>query len=291
MLWQASPDAGANITLSSGSIRGRYIATLAPSEGRWYQRFESGINTRMGDIVSQDRAYSLDVLLALLEMFEQEWEVHGYGISLNSMYSVMFLLITCLGGMRGYEAVWTDLTALRYDLEYCRSRNDKSAVSSWPIVGRFKARNGVLDCFMIPIAGKTKSGIDMWTWTERFVKRLELEGYTDGWAFKRSNGERAKASDYQDTIFTKLEDIQNTNNLIDPGCNVWDEFGIQRSGRRCFTTVCTIAWIAKHLVELQYRWSTDRENGVRTVQRSMIHNYSEIRNMRAALVVPSMKAF
>ena len=174
-------------------------------------------------------------------------------------------------------------------MEFCKDRNDKSAVP-WPIVGRFKARNGVLDCYMIPIAGMTKSGIDFWTWTQRFIGRLELEGYKDDWAFKRSNGKRAKASDYQDNIFKRLEDIQNTTNLIDQGCNIWDEFGIQRSGRRCFTAVCPIAGIPKHLVELQCRWSTDYKNGVRTVQRSMIHNYSEIRNMTAALIRPS-KAF
>ena len=54
--------------------------------------------------------------------------------------------------MRGYEAVWTDLSALRYDISYCESLGDFEAVS-WPIVGRFKARNGVADCCMIPIAG------------------------------------------------------------------------------------------------------------------------------------------
>ena len=73
VLWQASPISGADITLSSGSIRGRYVATLCPSEGRWFQRFETGINARMGDVVSQDRAYTLEILLAVLEMYELEW--------------------------------------------------------------------------------------------------------------------------------------------------------------------------------------------------------------------------
>ena len=112
----------------------------------------------MGNVVSQDRAYTIDIVLALLEMYEVEWKEHRYQMPLVSMYSVMLLLITCLGGMRGYEAVWTDLSALRYDMAQCCARDDESAVS-WPIVGRFKARNGVLDCFMIPIAGTTQSGI------------------------------------------------------------------------------------------------------------------------------------
>ena len=72
ILWESSPFAGADITLSSGSVAGWFIATLCPSEGRWYQRFEIGINARIGDIVSQDRAYTIEVLLTLLEMYEEE---------------------------------------------------------------------------------------------------------------------------------------------------------------------------------------------------------------------------
>ena len=81
--------------------------------------------------------------------------------------------------------------------------------------------------------------------------------------------------------------MQATTTLIDPGCSVWDEYGIQRSGRRFFTTRCTNMKVDKHDIELQCRWSTDRANGVRTVQRSMIHNYSEVRNMKQALIHPS----
>ena len=99
ILWEASPLAGADITLTSGNLRGRYVATLCPSEGRWYQRFETGINARMGDVVSQDRAYTVEIVLALLDMYEAEWKEHRYQMPLVSMYSVMLLLITCLGGM------------------------------------------------------------------------------------------------------------------------------------------------------------------------------------------------
>ena len=109
-------------------------------------------------------------------------------------------------------------------------KEDETGVS-WPIVGRFKGRHGVLDCFMIPIAGTTSSGIQFFTWTQRFLARLAMNGQVGGWAFKRPNGDRAKASDYPTDIFTKLEKIQTTTNLIDEDCNVWDDYGVQRSGR------------------------------------------------------------
>jgi hypothetical protein len=286
VIWDASPESGGDITLSASSLQGRYVATFNPSEGRWYQFFSLSCFARMGDIVRQDRAYTLQVLLRLLSMYEAEWNDLGFEMSLESMCSCMFLLVTCLGGMRGYEAVWTDLAALRYDVEFCEMSDDYTAVA-WPIVGRFKAEHGVAGCYMIPIAGTTNSGITFFVWTQRFVSKLARMGIKEGWAFQRSDGSRAKASDYKENIFTKLETIQATSSLIDPECNVWDDFGIQRSGRRCFTTVCTIRGIAAHWIELQARWATDRANGKRSVQRTMIHLYSEVRNMKEILIKPS----
>jgi hypothetical protein len=43
VLWECSPQSGSDIILSSGSRKGRYIATLCPSESRWYERFSLGI--------------------------------------------------------------------------------------------------------------------------------------------------------------------------------------------------------------------------------------------------------
>ena len=122
----------------------------------------------MGDVVDQDRAYTTPIIHALLAMYEQEWEQWGMAMPLHSIRSVMFLLVSCLGGMQGYEVVWTDLAALACDLEHCTEHDDYSAVS-WPVVGHFKARYGIADCYMIPIAGKTKSGIEFFKWTKRFV--------------------------------------------------------------------------------------------------------------------------
>jgi hypothetical protein len=154
--------------------------------------------------------------------------------------------------MRGFKVVWTDLAALSYNIAHCESAKDDTAVS-WPIVGRFKGRHGILDCYMIPIAGVTSLGIQFLSWTQRFLRQLGQEGYEEGWAFQRPDGSRAKASDYQDNIFRKLEIIQATTSLIDPGCTIWDEYGVQQSGRRFFTTTCSNMKVNKHNIELQCR--------------------------------------
>ena len=66
----------------------------------------------MGDVVLQDRAFTIEVLLALLEMYEEEWQTFYLQMPLLSVCACMFLLVSCLGGMRGFEVVWTDLAAL-----------------------------------------------------------------------------------------------------------------------------------------------------------------------------------
>ena len=90
-----------DITLSSSSIKGRYVASLNPSEGRWYQAFAMGCCARIDDIIRQDRAYSIEVLLKLVDMYEAEWTDLGFGMARNSIYTCTFLLLPCLGGTRG----------------------------------------------------------------------------------------------------------------------------------------------------------------------------------------------
>ena len=101
-------------------------------------------------------------------MYEEEWQTVYLCILLNPICAFMFLLVSSPGGMRRFEVVWTDLAALRYDLAHHKAAEDDPAVS-WPIVGRFKARHGVLDCYMIPIANTTFSGNVFFTWTQWFV--------------------------------------------------------------------------------------------------------------------------
>jgi hypothetical protein len=66
----------------------------------------------MGDVVTQDQVYTIEVLLALVEMYEQEWQTYYLQMPLLSICACMFLLVSSLGGMRSFEAVWTNLAAL-----------------------------------------------------------------------------------------------------------------------------------------------------------------------------------
>jgi hypothetical protein len=122
VLWETSSISGSDIVLSTAGRRGRYITTSCPSESRWYEQFTLGTSIRMGDIVSQDKAYTIEVLHELLNEYEQEWVTNDLGIELEVISACMFLLVSSLGGMQGFEVMWTDLAALRYDLNFAKSR-------------------------------------------------------------------------------------------------------------------------------------------------------------------------
>jgi hypothetical protein len=44
----------------------------------------------MGDIVHQDRAYTLATVLAIVEMFEEQFQSQGYGMLICDIEAVMF---------------------------------------------------------------------------------------------------------------------------------------------------------------------------------------------------------
>ncbi len=118
---------------------------------------------------------------------------------------------------------------------------------------------------------------------------VSKDGRTTGWAFSRSNGSRAKASDYKDIIFTELEEIQNDRpDLIDSQVDVWEDFGIQRSGRRFFDTACRLRGVAKSDIEAQCRWMKDRQARGNPVARDMVDCYTEYRLMKPALLRASL---
>jgi hypothetical protein len=170
------------------------------------------------------------------------------------MEAALFFIISCMGGFRGYKTVWTDLGALRYDIWYCKVDDDYSAVA-WPVTGRFKNEHGSWNHHIIPIAGITGSGVQVFEWAQRAVRRLELIGRVDGWMFRKADGvERALASDYVENIYSKLEHIQQNTSLINSDCDVREEYRVQRSCRRFFVTQCINMSVSKTDIEFQCRW-------------------------------------
>jgi hypothetical protein len=90
-LWDTSPESGLDLVMSAASRKCRFIATRSLSESRWFENFTLGICARMGDIVTQDRAYTLEILHELLTWYETEWQNPETEMPLKTLRSCMFL--------------------------------------------------------------------------------------------------------------------------------------------------------------------------------------------------------
>ena len=285
-LYTASPYSGADVTFAGP--KNRYHATTNPSQSYWFENFSRGFRIRVGVATRQDRAYTLPLLHEMVRRCEDHWEESDGEPTLTWISAVMFLLASCLGGMRGYEVVWADLSALIHDVEKADSSDEEPDGVGWPIVGRFKAEGGGIGGHVIPIAARTNSGLEFFKWTQRFVRIVVEHGRTEGWAFARDDGSRASARDYREVIFGLLEDIQEERpDLIEPECDVHDAFGIQRSGRRFFDTECRLRGVKKEDIEAQCRWIKDRQARGVPVPRDMVELYSEFRHLCPVLLRPS----
>ena len=60
--------------------------------------------------------------------------------------------------MRGYKVIWSNISALCYNFQYCEDLGNKLAIL-WPVVEMLKIRCGVADYYIISIAGTPCSGI------------------------------------------------------------------------------------------------------------------------------------
>ena len=98
-----------------------------------YERFSLAVSVRMRAVARQDQAYTIEVVHAMMDMWEQDFIMLCYNMPPNKMEACLFFLITCTGGYQGFETIWMNIGALLYDLENCEEREDYSAVL-WPMV-------------------------------------------------------------------------------------------------------------------------------------------------------------
>lgn len=285
-VWKASPDSGLGLVFQGE--RKRYTATINPTEGIWFNKFMDGVDIRMADITKQDRAVSLPIMHALMDSYEADWREGGDNMELNEIGAALFTTITFCSGMRGYETMWTDLAALRAELAHIELTRDYRGVG-WPVVGKFKAEGGGTGRHVIPVAATTSSGLPNLRWARRMVEKMETLGRTTGYLFVNTKTERrAECSLYKASIFDKLGEIQSAQpELIEPECEIDEEFGMQRMFRRGFDTECRNRGVKSEDINSMCRWQVEKRRQGRSSARSMLDLYTDYRLAKDMLLRPS----
>jgi len=139
------------------------MVTDSPTYGIWFQRFMLGCHKRMGEKLKQDMGVSIEVMLALMDIFESNYNTadetrEKLSIALMAMYCIA----SFCGGLRGEEVPMTDLGEF---IKHAPKGSDESLPHIvLPLLGRFKGEKGEKH-HLLPLAAVTDSGIEPRKWS------------------------------------------------------------------------------------------------------------------------------
>jgi hypothetical protein len=291
----ASAESAALGTILTSGDQSNGQITKCPTHSFWFSRWSKGCQTRMGFILKQNKAISIEVMLALIDSFEESiksarprsWQRQK--LCMGYSYSV----ISFCASLRGNEGLILDLDTLKSNLENGNYEStDKKAKSCPPHIiiplrGRFKGETGER-CHLMPLANITKSGINIRGAINVLIAaRREMTVKRSNWAFVDDQGEKLKFADMNDIILDQLEILKmedSEEKLL--GLNnfeIREDFSINRSFRRGSETHALNQKVPEVVINAQNRWKKIEAAKGRKAQFSMIENYSDI-----ALLIPTM---
>ena len=254
----------------------KMTVTKCKTHGEFFERFVRGAHKRMGDIVKPDRALSLPVLHAILEIVEREWETAANEEKGQLAIEAAFYLIAFCGGLRGEEVPLTDITGISKWWNEGEVANVPAHVTV-ALLGRVKGETGE-KYHLMPLAGETKSGLKPRLWIGRAIAALAKEGITRGPLFRTKAGQPIRAGAMEMQFFTRLETVQMLRpDLIPEQVDVCDVYGVSRSFRRGSTTEAGNRGVPANIIEMNNRWRRAERAGTSQASMGMREHYTDVR--------------
>jgi hypothetical protein len=245
-----------------------------------FTMFIKGCEKRMGRIIKQDMALSVDILLAVLRSLEITWnESEGEAVQhRNSALLGACLVIGFCSALRGNEIFLVESTSLCKYKDMGQDHSPPYVIV--PLMGRFKGETGERNVLR-PLVNITKSGIKVRRWIERLVSMLVREGRDDvskpGPAFCDEKG-FVLAYGYMNQLFHEaLEKIQQERpDLIAPDVEVCETYNLHRSLRRGATSRANALNYSDTLINTNNRWRTTQTNKGKGGLTKMSQLYVEV---------------
>ena len=284
-VYMITPEGGASLRSMGGSMTKFYLGDC-PTHSLFFERFTTGCLSRMGQITRQDLAISLDVMHALMNLLEDEWEKAEGPKARHWIASVgAFSVIGFCGSFRGPEVFLVDLHGLKKYSEE-RIECDGIEVVIIPLLGRFKTELG-FKYHLTPMVAETKSGLPVKRWIHRLLGVQAEKGLEKGPAFTDDRGNMVAARDYEVEILERLKTIQERYpELIPADVDVFEEYGISRSFRRGGTSTARARGVNGDDVDIINRWRNFENAKGHRPRMKMRDHYSDIR-----LMIPSLIRF
>jgi hypothetical protein len=267
-----------------GGDKAKYFLNNCPTHSTWFEKFSKGCLSRMGQVVKQDRAISLDLMHAFLGLLDEEWE-NAHSLKDKSLVASLgaYSVIAFCGSFRGPEVFLTDLFGLAKYMEDNLKCGEKEYVII-PLMGRFKNELGD-QYHLTPLIAVTKSGLNVKLWVKRLLEVRASEKLTRGPAFADKYGTIADSTMYEREILERFQFIQAKRpELISADTQVLEEYGISRSFRRGATSEARARGTNGDDIDLTNRWRNFEGARGRRPRLSMRDHYSDIRLLIPALI-------
>ena len=251
-----SSSEGPSSLRSVGRDKGKHFLNTCPTHSSWFENFAIGCLRRMGQEIRQDRALSLLVMHALMNLFDQEWHSATESHQKLCLSSLAAYCIICFcGSFRGPEVFLVDLFGLRKYLATPRHSSELAYVVV-PLLGKVKNEHGER-YHLTPLCSITSSGLQVELWVRRLVEAQATFRRYQGPAFCTRSGTPACIADYELEILDRLHLIQQRQpDLIPPDVQIFEEYGLSRSFRRGSTSEARSRNVQENDINLINRWRT-----------------------------------
>lgn len=263
-----------------------YFMDRSPLHTKWFRLFSKGCESRMGNITSQDAAFTVEAMLGMLELLNSQF--HRRSTSQEKRRTVVMtaavLVIGFCGALRGGEIFLMEAT------EFCRridtGRDDKQKHVLVPLMGRFKNEVGERNV-LLPLVDMTNSGIPVRKWLDRLALILHQEGKDKGNpcpALCDQRGVVLSTKTVEKEMHQLLSKLQERG-VVPEDIAVEEEFHVYRSLRRGATARATNVQLSKTVIDTNNRWrSMQTSRGKKNLPMSQL--YLDIR-----IALPARLAF
>ena len=278
--YASSPAAALEMISFKGDYGKTYHFSKSPLNSALFRKFMLGLEKRMGRVVYQDLGLSVELLLEILSMYEEELSTVGVPWSRRRSIVVSGAAFVTLyvGALRGGEVLLMEASELCKRIRQGKNETSSSHVVV-PLMGRFKGENGERNVMLALSSVSSNSGIPIRRWIERLVAVLIHENKHNevGPAICNQQGYVLYQSDLNQELWDLMKQIQiKRPDLCVATIEVEKKYKVFRSFRRGATTRAKEMKIGEDALNMNNRWRKVQNKSGTMPNLTMSDLYTEI---------------
>lgn len=289
-VFQSSPSFARQCSVMKGE-KGRVLEiTNMPTDSTLFRKFMVGCEKRMGRLVIQEKGISIEMMLGVMDILEEEFLDDTIESRRRRTIAVCggALVILYGGALRGGEIFLLEASEL-----VKRKRDGKSHRSLphvvAPLMGRFKNETGERNV-LIPLPNVTASGLKIRDWIERLITVLEKEsrGLEVGPAICDYDGFVMPRATVNCILHESLRKLQlRRPDIVPAEMDVFNDTSIHRGARRGAHTRAKEAGVPETYINMHNRWRGVQQRGGSLPNMPMSELYMEItQSLKSKLTFP-----